>query len=120
MQIPAIQISQTWWEGRFNVILIAIDEGSYERHFFPELRSDRWKFLRRSQVPIMTSERTLGIVEFYDSCNRILPGLWGAPASIRCASPASARGSTDPTRAEIVPFSNSVFKVFSREVVTSA
>src|SRR5579871_1535141 len=60
------------------------------------------------------------IIEVYDTCKTILPGLCGAPASIRCASRASARGRTDPTRAEIVPFSNSVFRLFRREVVASA
>jgi hypothetical protein len=32
MEISIVQNSQTWWECRANVILIAIDEGSYERH----------------------------------------------------------------------------------------
>ena len=111
MQISIVEISQAGWKTWFQFVLIAINEGPYRRHLFAS---------SFSESSANTAGENLAIVEGYDSCKTILPGRWGAPASIRCASRASARGRTDPTRAEIVPFSNSVFRISRREVVTSA
>ena len=111
MQIPIVEISQARWKTWPQSVLIAINKSPYRSHLFGS---------SFSESSADTAGENLAIIEVYASCMTILPGLCGAPASIRCALRASAGGRTDPTRAEIVPFSNSVFRLFRREVVASA
>ena len=99
----------------------AMDPGKATAGFIHsrQVRFERRKRFAQS-VPRFTLSRAGRYLYAYPICRTILPGLWGAPASMLCARRASESGRTEPTRVVILPSSNNAVIVCRRAVVTSA